>query len=71
MLRSKALSPWQRNKRRQNGVRIEESTQKFATSPQIEFFFALKLSLPISLPVLQEYLSFSSNLFNQNKYEIR
>ena len=42
MPRSKTLSPWQRNERQEEGVRIKKSTQKFATSPRIEFFFALK-----------------------------
>ena len=60
MPRSKTLSPWQRNEPQEEGSKLRKSTQKFATSPRIEFFFCIKtvrficpkLSLPISFPIL-------------------
>ena len=42
MPRSKALALWQQNKHQQTGVRIEESTQKFAMSPRTEVFFCIE-----------------------------
>ena len=39
MPRSKTLSPWQRNKRQEEGVRIKKSTQKFRdVSPNLILF---------------------------------